>query len=119
MNSLAIMAVFILNGFVLILIMSLTSSYVIDDLYPDETETLEDMKSELLELNEMNYMDPNMDIGNNLDMRQVEDIVVQKVAPEIKAAFEAQNYSCWMEALKKVPYRLILEKKKDQQHALR
>ena len=79
MNSLAIMAVFILNGFVLILIMSLTSSYVIDDLYPDETETLEDMKSELLELNEMNYMDPNMDIGNNLDMRQVEDIVVQRL----------------------------------------
>lgn len=70
------MVVFIFNGFVFILIMSLMLFYVIDDFYLDEIEILEDMKSEFLELNEMNYMDFNMDIGNNLDMRQVEDIVV-------------------------------------------
>ena len=113
------MTVFILNGLVLILIVSLTSSYVINDLYPDESETIEDVNSELLELNEMNYMDPNMNMDNNLGMRQVEDIVVQSGGPEIRATFEAQNNSCWIEALRKVPHRLLLEKKKNQERALR
>lgn len=108
-----------LNGLVLILFMSLTSSYVIDDLYPGQTDTIEDMSSEFLKLDEMTSRDPYMNIDRNLDFKQVEDIVVPNVGPDIRAASEALNDSCWVEAKNKVPYRLMLEKQREHERALR
>ena len=96
-----------LKGLVLILILGLgmTSSYVIDDPNPSDTEmdAVEDKTDQMTKLDEMS--------ANTIDKKQAEELVSVRDV-DIEELYNEMIEECWSEDENKISDKEVVEKKK-------